>query len=416
MNYSIGFYTFCILLASAFFIKCLYLYIENESISLVEFKALGKRPEIDIYPSISLCPSQLGMINQSKLKEDNITQKASNYKSFLYGRKWNDQMANIDYDDYTIDLQNYLTKIKVEERGVKKQVLYEWTSTNTRLDEKDYGSEKSPLYISYRSDKDKCFTVDIDQDVVKRTKAKTIRAIIFEFSNMDTSNIGKSIMINIFIHYPRQLFRSLPTYKIKSSKMAPLEPKKRWVDEIKISNMVIIRRRNTWKEPCDEQWKQYDENILKAIAESVGCKPQFWKLEYGTIEICDSKEKMKESLIPPAYNLDSNLLERFPPPCNQLQVLTHETATTERNMTTYGTMTTGRKSNYHGSNVTRNIEIFFNLKYYQEVLQVQDFDFASLIGNAGGYIGMFLGVALWQLPEILGSCSMKIKNGLYRHA
>ena len=124
MNYSIGFYTFCILLASAFFIKCLYLYIENESISLVEFKALGKRPEIDIYPSISLCPSQLGMINQSKLKEDNITQKASNYKSFLYGRKRNDQMANIDYDDYTIDLQDYLTKIKVEERGVKKQVLY----------------------------------------------------------------------------------------------------------------------------------------------------------------------------------------------------------------------------------------------------------------------------------------------------
>ena len=125
---------------------------------------------------------------------------------------------------------------------------------------------------------------------------------------------------------------------------------------------------------------------------------------------------MKASLIPPAYNLDSNLLERFSPPCNQLQVLTHESATTERNMTTYGTMTTGRKRTYRGSNVTRNIEIFFNLKYYQEVLQVQDFDFASLIGNAGGYIGMFLGVALWQLPEILGRCGLKIKNGLGKKA
>ena len=36
-----------------------------------------------------------------------------------------------------------------------------------------------------------------------------------------------------------------------------------------------------------------------------------------------------------------------------------------------------------------------------EIKHVRDFDIESLIGNSGGYIGLFTGYALLQLPNLL---------------
>ena len=38
---------------------------------------------------------------------------------------------------------------------------------------------------------------------------------------------------------------------------------------------------------------------------------------------------------------------------------------------------------------------------YMEVVQSRAYDGQSLIGNAGGYVGLFLGVALVQLPSAI---------------
>ena len=52
-------------------------------------------------------------------------------------------------------------------------------------------------------------------------------------------------------------------------------------------------------------------------------------------------------------------------------------------------------------------DLFFELKFnfqgrtYMEIAQMRDYDLQSLIGNAGGYFGLFLGVCLLQLPQAL---------------
>ena len=50
-----------------------------------------------------------------------------------------------------------------------------------------------------------------------------------------------------------------------------------------------------------------------------------------------------------------------------------------------------------------NFQLTFNFqgKTYMEIKQRRDYDFQSLIGNAGGYLGLFLGVCLLQLPQLL---------------
>ena len=51
---------------------------------------------------------------------------------------------------------------------------------------------------------------------------------------------------------------------------------------------------------------------------------------------------------------------------------------------------------------------------YMEITQTRAYDLQSLIGNAGGYVGLFLGVALIQLPTSI-LCGLRlIKNLLKR--
>ena len=58
--------------------------------------------------------------------------------------------------------------------------------------------------------------------------------------------------------------------------------------------------------------------------------------------------------------------------------------------------------------------IDFNMRYYEEIEHTRDFDHQSLIGNIGGYIGMFIGVALWQAPDLFQFLSEKMKKWIGR--
>ena len=198
------FYFVCIILTSSLGMYCLYMYILNKSTSLVDFKPLGKRSNVDIYPSLSLCPYKVHFINESKLRENNISNSARDYKDFLYGSVWNLKMEHIDYDDYTIDLSKFISKIGAIQRGRKVKALYEWTPNNTIIRGSDLGPEINPFYISYRSDKDKCYSLDIQDVIMKRLNVNTIRRISIEFKNLVVPGVG----VNVFLHYPCLLYTS----------------------------------------------------------------------------------------------------------------------------------------------------------------------------------------------------------------
>ena len=50
-------------------------------------------------------------------------------------------------------------------------------------------------------------------------------------------------------------------------------------------------------------------------------------------------------------------------------------------------------------------QLFFRFQgdTYMKVTQTKAYDLQNLVGNAGGYMGLFLGVALIQLPPLLFS-------------
>ena len=49
-------------------------------------------------------------------------------------------------------------------------------------------------------------------------------------------------------------------------------------------------------------------------------------------------------------------------------------------------------------------------KTFMEVEQTRALPFLGMFGNAGGYVGMFLGCALMQLPDFLKMNCSKLKS------
>merc|ERR1712218_25993 len=49
------------------------------------------------------------------------------------------------------------------------------------------------------------------------------------------------------------------------------------------------------------------------------------------------------------------------------------------------------------------IEIRYEDSIFKEIEYIEDYDFEAFVGNIGGYIGLFLGYALLQIPGILFS-------------
>ena len=372
----------CLIATVVMIIYCLTKYILNESTSQVDFQILGNR-DIDIYPSLSVCIYRYGLYKEDKMKERNITNTSREYKNFLYGKIWSAKLLKIDYDEYTIGLENYITIIKVDNRGSRKTTIYDWSPNDTKIEGEHIGDVNFPFYISYRSDKEKCYSLDLSDGILALVKGTILRQVVIEFENFALSKVG----LHIYLHYPKQLFRSLPVYTIQ--KLDNGESNLTGSDEITVTNMKVIRRRMTNKTPCNKEWKTDDEKILTRIMNKVGCEPPHWKL-HSHFPTCDTMEKMKSSSIPPAFNLDTNLLKNLDSPCHQIYVITHDSV---RKETTYWKQ--------RRKNVTRMIKFDFRMRYYEEISHIRLYDAESLVGNVGGYIGLFLGFALWQVPSYL---------------
>ena len=54
--------------------------------------------------------------------------------------------------------------------------------------------------------------------------------------------------------------------------------------------------------------------------------------------------------------------------------------------------------------------MMFRQTRFREVEQIRAYDFESLVGNVGGYIGMFLGYAISNLPRFFLDIIMFTKN------
>ena len=139
--------------------------------------------------------------------------------------------------------------------------------------------------------------------------------------------------------------------------------------------MEFMKRRRNRHQDCMENGKYFDSCVLNRHVKACGCAPPYLQPTENCPRIensfvpCDSKEKLSES----KYDFFKVRTNYYPKACHRISRLDYETAE-------------------HEDKGTKRWQLLF---YYAEevkiITQSQEVDVHSLIGNIGGYIGLFLG-------------------------
>ena len=393
---------FCIMATIGFTSYCLQQFFLNEDTSLVHFRKYHNRL-VDIYPAISLCFS-----NYLKTSVFHHNQgKMMDYKRFLVGMRFDKEFAKLNYENVTMNIKEYIIDAilikqfdgdldEIEEDAIVTEEDNEnGTAKNNEteelfdLDDIIKWDMNKYLYVSANIDPNyKCWTFEIpylEKITTYRRFVIRLKKSIFRNSVRPTNEDFK-----VVISYPGQFLSARVT---KSDwRRIPGIIKNELKMEFNIQNMIILRKRDKLNEPCKMETTRDDEDKLKQLVQTVGCRALHINLN-TTYPDC-----LNQELVANASKF-YNAMEEYEGPCRQVEKIMYFYDEYEETFFT-------KDESEKGYELVLN----FQGNTFMEIEQVRAYDFQNLIGNGGGYIGVFLGVAVIQLPAML----YKIHNYFYK--
>ena len=323
----------------------------------------------DLFPVMSLCFKQSFRDKTFKILGKNIS--GSNYNEFLFGRYFSDDMLNVNYDQVSTNISDFILSYVVEFRnGTQVSTLKNiaWKKPYHSFTWNSWGSLV------------KCFGFEITDPNFFFMRVYLKREI---FENRIRYNDGG---FAVLFHYPNQVLASMQTVK------------RQWVKRDNATNHhmsfnlkgmdVNIRRYKKGEHNCIHNWKNYDNITLQRHLDYVGCKtPDL--ITNDTWPICTNKEKMHKARL----KLNSQNLE----PCRGVESVDYDMGESEE------LEDAPKGKHFHGQYWEDWIIIIFRIlnPRFKVILQKKDVDFQTLIGYVGGYIGIFTGFAIAQLPDLM---------------
>ena len=381
------YYIFCVLCAILLSIWCIYQYFLDEDLTQVNFKRFHEEKE-DIYPSISLCfmnpylPEMLG--NNHK---NNIS--FNEYLQFLQGNLWKPEILTIDYHKITLDIENYV---------IGYDILYLEKEYPIHMNTDDIMKSKTGWSFpkqSFSEPSMKCFTVDIPSIPSEPVKLFNIRIKTSIFSNdmrpskliFDNADVNAEGFLVLF-HYKDQLING--QYKAKKNwPSRAANDSKSFNMVFLLQNIEVIRHRDKRRRPCKHFPYDETENVMKQIINETGCIPPYLPIR-DNLSICQTQDEMKRSynsLIRKGNNIE-NKANKDDAPCRRMGRIDYD-------YWEHGPYEEVKTTPYF------NITFMFIDQTYREIREVQAFGLLSMFGNIGGYIGIFIGYALLNLPDLV---------------
>ena len=139
-----------------------------------------------------------------------------------------------------------------------------------------------------------------------------------------------------------------------------------------VKSIEILKRRNKRKEPCFDDFNNYDDHVLENGMRTIGCRPPYQKSIYN-LPICGTKEDMQKVNNYLRLEVGKNY-----PPCVEITDMQYS------------------YSEFEGSELGMETNGIFAIQVtwpdqFKIVKQSRDISIQTLIGNGGGYVGLFLG-------------------------
>ena len=100
--------------------------------------------------------------------------------------------------------------------------------------------------------------------------------------------------------------------------------------KFKIERVEVVRRRQKDRLPCNENWEEYDDEIMRTHIKKTGCRPLYFRFSLGesSTPVCSTREQMNRA----KFDLQSDGYGVLPP-CTSMEEIsyTYEESITESN-------------------------------------------------------------------------------------
>ena len=249
----------CLCLVTTIFMVGYWFYkfgIKDEDLCLVDYVALEKTKNNEL-PVVSICIKN--PVLDEKLKQIHENINSSMYIAYLLGEIYDERFADIDYNNVTFNLSDYVRHSYTRLRSGR--TIYTNTTSNIHK-----------FYISYNGfylkSFIKCFGMKIKDKYYR--DLKVVRYNFTQHLFLDGSMRSS---------YPLVLFMHHPNYFLLSG-----QPKWFFVDrprnktyrsEIIVRGAEILERRNKAKEKCMIDGKYYDDLVLRRHIEDHECRAPY---------------------------------------------------------------------------------------------------------------------------------------------
>ena len=391
----------------SFFIICVFLlllciskefkrFISNEDFASISFRTFNFSPQ-DKYPAITFCISEgyddcnvdnlydlegnqicKPIFDEKSLKNYNLS--TSEYWKIINGKTnaTSEDINNLpEFSNVTIHLEDMI---------LGKTNPNEWDSVNINSETLNFSNKD--FYLSHQDPNQICYSMASE---FKPNQLKFTEYILMGVRKLSSGiyNLSNGVL-RVYLHSTGQVVRNLGKEifreQIRWMKAPPLGHGygNGQIVTIHLSAFTVLRRRLDAKITCNPNVHEDDDMFRNYVIEKAECIPPYWKIfrqNSTDFKSCDSPKQLKEASSYNNYRKQYKVFDQLNPPCSEIT-------------------TTSTVAKFHDSRGS-SIRFFYRDDRYLEITNLPDFEFNSLWSSIGGFVGIFLGISVFQIAEIV---------------
>ena len=333
----------------------IFKFIRNEDVSSIEYISYDSNMDV-AYPGLSICVLR-PFIYQNLRVHSGGNVSVEDYERYIRGdTMFLEEYAEINFENVTLNLLDYVKEVEVL---MKNGTWLGWKY----LEACQYVRLTNIFNGFLNRISSRCFGFDMilkSSGYVEALYVSFRQELIYMLEKIHHHSFGSTALL---LNYPGQIVQYMGLFETiwtePSNSVGMLS--------IKATSMEILRRRNKKRNPCLVEWMRFDDVILKKHHDTVGCSPPYHKSDKS---VCKTSAEMRDSI----YEMSEVGSKYHSVPCEEMSNIAF------------------KAHKVPGSRVSEYPQLYFEYPHRAKVIQqLKSVDLHSLIGNIGGYIGLFLG-------------------------